>query len=512
MGSALVFALVLFVMGGATAYMGDRLGSYIGKKRHSSFGLRPRHTAMLWTVVSGGAIAVLTLLLLLVWDSTVKTALLHGARLVAENGRLEQQRQTLTRRSTVLERQAQADSARAAEAQAQAAKAQAQAQAAQRSLQTVAQKLGAARDALVQSRAVLAQRQAALTDSKQQLASTQKNLGSTHAELSAAEAQVQKARTGVKIAQAQYRRAVAQVVGANKQVLQANRSVLKLGITQDRLQTENGKLHTENDALARRSRDQQSLLRASQGGSLIFRREEELGRTVINARQDTPALRRALAAFLDRVELTARQAGAGKPDNSPAVLIPAFGDNADTGPAAREAALDALSDNIASHAGFMPQIVVVATARHNAFKGEPVALDLRPYANIMVFPKGSVVASGEMDGREPEDVLLEKLRAFLTEKVRAVALQRGVIPIRDPQSGEPLVGEPIALATWQGLVRQIQQAGPDARITAVAPVDIYSADLLHLDLRVTPASPASSAGAPAVQAARPQEPPPQELH
>ena len=54
MGAAVLFAFVLFVMGGVTAYIGDRLGSYIGKKRRSSFGLRPRHTAMLWTVVSGG--------------------------------------------------------------------------------------------------------------------------------------------------------------------------------------------------------------------------------------------------------------------------------------------------------------------------------------------------------------------------------------------------------------------------------------------------------------------------
>ena len=64
MGAVVFFAFIFFVMGGWTAYMGDRMGSYIGKKRHSTFGLRPRHTAMLWTVMSGGVIAVGTLLLL----------------------------------------------------------------------------------------------------------------------------------------------------------------------------------------------------------------------------------------------------------------------------------------------------------------------------------------------------------------------------------------------------------------------------------------------------------------
>jgi len=74
LGAIVFFAFILFVMGGVTAYMGDRLGSYIGKKRHSTFGLRPRHTAMLWTVVSGGVIAVGTLLLFVALNNTFKTA------------------------------------------------------------------------------------------------------------------------------------------------------------------------------------------------------------------------------------------------------------------------------------------------------------------------------------------------------------------------------------------------------------------------------------------------------
>ena len=124
MGSVVLFALVLFVMGGATAYMGDKLGSYIGKKRHSSFGLRPRHTAMLWTVVSGGAIAVGTLALLFILDNTVKTALLQGPELVAQKSLLEHQNTALTHRNSITERLAQADNLRAMSAQKNADAAQ----------------------------------------------------------------------------------------------------------------------------------------------------------------------------------------------------------------------------------------------------------------------------------------------------------------------------------------------------------------------------------------------------
>jgi len=37
--------LVLAVVGGVIAVIGDRLGTRIGKKKLTLFGLRPRHTA-----------------------------------------------------------------------------------------------------------------------------------------------------------------------------------------------------------------------------------------------------------------------------------------------------------------------------------------------------------------------------------------------------------------------------------------------------------------------------------
>ena len=422
MGATVIFAFVLFVMGGVTAYLGDRLGSYIGKKRRSSFGLRPRHTAMLWTVLSGGAIAVVTLLVLLLVDSSVKTALLQGAQLITEKSLLEHQNQALTRRNIAMEAQAQADSVRAAQAQAQAVRAQ-------KTLEAVSGQLGQTRSILTRSRAALVQRQAALAAAQGQLAVAQTGLGSTRAELAQAQERVRVARRGVAQAQQQYQIASTEVVAANQ-------SVLKLVIKQDQLHAENARLVHQNAAA-------QTLVQASQGHTLIFRREEELGRTVVAANQPLDAVRRELAVFLDGVELTARQRGAGGLDNLPAIAVPAVGEADETSAAAREAALDALSQNIADQGGFMPSIVVVADARYNTFRGETVKLDLKPYANVMVFPRGTVIATDFLDGSQSEEAILLRLQAFLTQQVRAAALNRGIIPIHDPQSGEPLVGQPI---------------------------------------------------------------------
>ena len=67
--------LVMIVTGGAIAFIGDKLGTKIGKKRLSIFGLRPRHTSMVVTVVTGGLITALSIGFLSLISQNVRTAL-----------------------------------------------------------------------------------------------------------------------------------------------------------------------------------------------------------------------------------------------------------------------------------------------------------------------------------------------------------------------------------------------------------------------------------------------------
>lgn len=59
----LVIAMVI-VFGGLLALLGDRVGMKVGKKRLSIFGLRPKYTSMVITVLTGFFIAGLTLMIL----------------------------------------------------------------------------------------------------------------------------------------------------------------------------------------------------------------------------------------------------------------------------------------------------------------------------------------------------------------------------------------------------------------------------------------------------------------
>lgn len=65
----------MIITGGAIAFIGDKLGTKIGKKRLSIFGLRPRHTSMIVTVVTGCLITGLSIGFMALISQNVRTAL-----------------------------------------------------------------------------------------------------------------------------------------------------------------------------------------------------------------------------------------------------------------------------------------------------------------------------------------------------------------------------------------------------------------------------------------------------
>jgi uncharacterized protein (DUF3084 family) len=71
------FALIvtLAVVGGAIAYIGDRLGMRIGRKKLTLFGLRPKHTSILVTIVTGVLIATASIVVLSIASQDVRIAL-----------------------------------------------------------------------------------------------------------------------------------------------------------------------------------------------------------------------------------------------------------------------------------------------------------------------------------------------------------------------------------------------------------------------------------------------------
>ncbi|OGC35484.1 hypothetical protein A2311_04790 [candidate division WOR-1 bacterium RIFOXYB2_FULL_48_7] len=80
--------ILLLVLGSSVAFIGNYVGRFFGRRRLTIFGLRPRYTATLFTVVSGALVAVLTLAVVLVISQDARTAFVGIEQLRGQLGEL----------------------------------------------------------------------------------------------------------------------------------------------------------------------------------------------------------------------------------------------------------------------------------------------------------------------------------------------------------------------------------------------------------------------------------------
>jgi hypothetical protein len=496
MGSLILAAIVLAVVGGIIAYGGDRLGTYVGKKRISfkwkRISLRPRHTATLYTTFSGSAIALLTLFLLVGADSAFKRALLEGPQLIFDN----QHYKTLNR----------GYQAQIVKDQKTAADATLQLKQAQSLLAPVRERLGHADHLLSRNQKALQLRQQQLGQAQARLVSAQASLGSTDQQLRLARAEVQHAKQAVLGAETNVRLA-RQKVTLQQQRLSALTTVgrhlktanAELKTVNAELQTKNTQLKLESDRLAERT--------ASSQHKLIYRTEQELGRLVVKAAQPVPVIENDLTSFLDSLGRTAAARGATKGvwDRAVVVAVPVSPDSSEYGPLSlidERKAIETLAQQIALQSPTIHSVVVVAHTVTNTFQGEQAYIRLQPYENALIYPKNTPIATSTISGLQTPFQIGDALGTFLTDKVRPAVLSQGLIPQTDPETGQPMIGAVLDEAASQALVMQIERMGGEAHVTAYASEDTYSSGPLHLRFDVTPVGPPVSAPPPAAVGGR----------
>jgi Protein of unknown function (DUF3084) len=88
-GIALVLAIV--IVAGGIAYIGDRVGHQVGRKRLTLFGLRPKYTSTIVAVATGMLIALSVTLAALVGSNYVRTAFFRIGQLNAQINQLQAQ-------------------------------------------------------------------------------------------------------------------------------------------------------------------------------------------------------------------------------------------------------------------------------------------------------------------------------------------------------------------------------------------------------------------------------------
>ena len=97
-----VMLVVLAVMGGIIAYLGDKIGSRVGKQKIKLFGLRPKYTSILVTILTGISIAAITLGVMSILSENVRIALFGMHQLQMQKAQLEAQRSQLMQQAVEL--------------------------------------------------------------------------------------------------------------------------------------------------------------------------------------------------------------------------------------------------------------------------------------------------------------------------------------------------------------------------------------------------------------------------
>ncbi len=87
---ALIFLLVA-VLAGGIAMLGNQLGRKIGRRKMSVFGLRPRYTSIVITTVTGSLIACTTLALAMIFSQDIRDAILGYSERLTKLQQREQQ-------------------------------------------------------------------------------------------------------------------------------------------------------------------------------------------------------------------------------------------------------------------------------------------------------------------------------------------------------------------------------------------------------------------------------------
>ena len=516
----LLALLLWIVLGGFISYYGDLQGRRWGKRRVSWLGMRPKHTAILITSLTGGVIALLSVLTLFLIVPPVRNVLLRGETAINENKGLNEkykQDQQLTARQLredvnrlsvfegkLRETHAQLDPlvkktgelrsqnavllVRKAELQVRAIVLEQQVRRQEANIRAAQAKMG--RLNRFADRLTLQNQNAASINrdlSKNNIVMYRENaaLTQTNTDLQTDIAKLQKTRA--ELAE-QTRTLQANYDGVNNayhKLLDANTEASRS------LDAEIAALKRERDDVARQ---REQLIAEMAGNShefvqtylalrettLALRAGGELARLIVSPHERPERVRAELNGLLDKAASKASMHGSTRGENGREVAIIAKRVMTASGTqnANEEASLSALTETLT---GLDRPTGVIAYVVYNSLAGEPALIELRLLPIVSVYEKGETVAARRIDVRRATNDVFADILKFLQQEVRDAAIRKGIRPQIDPQSGIPEVG----VASYSDLFRvteQVRRMGGTVKVSAIARHRLTSVDALDVEL------------------------------
>lgn len=473
----IIFVVVVVVVSGLIAYLGDLLGRRMGKRRLSLFGLRPKHTAIVMTTITGMVIAFLTIASLLAISSSLRDMFFHAEQLVKDNKiyqikngelrdqniRLSSSRTTLTRE--VVEKTKQVQSAREEVQRAMNARDAARSrvddlenkikieQAELRDLRETGQltkaQLKDISNRLKVRVAELLRRKAELREKDTELAQKENDLAAKTRDLNLKIAALDKAEIDIKKAEA--------TINDYEKTICAQKDL------RDKL-VKTTKRYLTND--------------------VVLPQGQELSRTVVDCTISPQKIHDELISLLDKANSEAKESKAGSSEGGHAIRLvyddTTSGQWVDNEQLCIDSAVNAIVQQ--GREGPVHGVLVRVVVVNNTLKGETAPSVLNLYWNHLAFQRGESIASRNVDGKQSEGRILLSVLDLLRQDVRMSAQDKGVVPVAGPDPEK--AAQPISedqLDRVMELVSEIRSQNKRVDVRAVARTDIYQSGPLTLD-------------------------------
>ncbi|MEM8806120.1 MAG: DUF3084 domain-containing protein [Cyanobacteria bacterium P01_G01_bin.38] len=453
MDVGLILVATILLLGGVIATVGDRIGMRVGKARLSLFNLRPRQTATVVSVLTGGVISASTLGLLLITSEQLRKGLFEFEEIQSN---LSEARQALEETETekadvevalktVIQQKQEAESGLKQVISA---------------LDNQAGELRTEIDRLQEDRAALIERQQAISDQAEQLRTEIDRL--------------QQERQGLLARQEMIRGQIAQrdqeITQRDQEIAQRDQEITQRDQEIVAREEALSSLETQQVFLAEEIGRLEAEFVKLRSGSVAVSRNETLALLITRPESASAATREIEQILAEANRLALRKIW---PDAETEVQILRIA------PAVVEQVVNQTLDG--------ETYVVRVAASGNYIVGEPcvlaqgepcVEVTLQTKVNRVIFQSGETIASVEVETAYPEtEALVEKLQILLLS-AQVQAQIEGIV-IDEPRVAGGLT-EPLVQ-----FLENVQNYGSPLAIEALASQPIFTTGPLYLDLVAT---------------------------
>ncbi|MGM0411412.1 MAG: DUF3084 domain-containing protein [Bacillota bacterium] len=420
-----IIIILLIALSGFIAYLGDQIGMKVGKKRISIFGLRPKYSSIIITVVTGILIAALSIGILLTTYGTLREAVFNINQVVLKLENLNEDLEELQSQKTELESKISN---------------------LQEELKMSQDELDNTKNELNLTENELKETENNLNDTENELKNTENELKNTESELTTTKDELAKAEKDIKDLKKNredLQKRVAELKGQRTELEK------KVGSLNDQIKNLTEDYEVASELANRLGEDVYYYMRED----IVYQKGDTIYSEVIDGGQSEDETIAALNEFLTKANEKAKEREIKKDES--------------TG-----MALELQTEDILYTARVLynmekgQQAIVSLVSSVNVPKNEWLKANFVLNKNFVVFEKGDLIASKIIDARNTTSDIDNELRNVLKE-VNQKAIRNGLLTDSEGQVGS------IDFVNFYQIVERVKSKDKKVEIKVHAKEDIW---------------------------------------